>query len=206
MSSATLSPRTSVEEVLRPIARYWWLWVAFGVLSILAGVIALADPGLSLVALGVLFGCWLIAVGFFDVLGGVMAEGAGTARRVLAVLLGVISLTAGVMCLRLPGVGLLALVIVVGAYLIVAGVLQIAGAVGDEQPWLAVALGIVNLVLGILILALPGLSLVTFALLFAIGLLVRGALALWTGLRLRRLRGSARERTVRASTPRAVRP
>ena len=202
--SATLSPRTSIEELLRPIARYWWLWVAFGLLSIVAGAIALANPDLSLVALSVLFGCWLIAVGFFDVLGGVMAEGADTARRVLAVLLGVISLIAGVMCLRLPGAGLLALVIVVGAYLIVAGVLQIAGAVGDDQPWLAFAMGVVNLVLGILILALPDLSLVTFALLFGIGLVVRGALAVWVGLQLRRVRRGARDRTIRGSTPRAV--
>jgi uncharacterized membrane protein HdeD (DUF308 family) len=204
--SATLSARTSVEELLRPIARYWWLWAAFGLLSIVAGVIALANLDLSLVALGVLFGCWLIAVGFFDVLGGVMAEDAGTTRRVLAVLLGVISLIAGVMCLRLPSAGLLALVIVVGAYLIVAGALQIAGAVGDDQPLVGFGLGVVNLVLGILILALPSLSLVTFALLFGIGLLVRGAVALWAGLRLRRLRPGARDRTVRGSTPRAVGP
>ena len=153
-----------------------------------------------------LFGCWLIAVGFFDVLGGVIAEDAGTARRVLAVLLGVISLIAGVMCLRLPGVGLLALVIVVGAYLVVAGVLQIASAVGDDQPWMGDVLGVVNLVLGILILALPDLSIVTFAILFGIGLVVRGAVALWVGLRLRRLRPAARDRTVRGSTPRAVGP
>ena len=204
--SATLSPRTSVEELLRPIARYWWLWAAFGVLSIVAGAIALADLNLSLVALGVLFGCWLIAVGFFDVLGGVIAEDAGTARRVLAVLLGVISLIAGVMCLRLPGVGLLALVIVVGAYLVVAGVLQIASAVGDDQPWMGYVLGVVNLVLGILILALPDLGIVTFAILFGIGLVVRGAVALWVGLRLRRLRPAARDRPVRGSTPRAVEP
>ncbi len=204
--SATLSPRTSVEELLRPVARYWWLWAAFGVLSIVAGAIALADLNLSLVALGVLFGCWLIAVGFFDVLGGVMAEDAGTARRVFAVLLGVISLIAGVMCLRLPGVGLLALVIVAGAYLVVAGVLQIAIAVGDDQPWMGYVLGVVNLVLGILILALPDLGIVTFAVLFGIGLVVRGAVALWVGLRLRRLRPAARDRPVRGSTPRAVGP
>ncbi len=204
--SATLSPSTSVEELLRPIARYWWLWAAFGVLSIVAGAIALADLNLSLVALGVLFGCWLIAVGFFDVLAGVTAEDAGTARRVFAVLLGVISLIAGVMCLRLPGVGLLALVIVVGAYLVVAGVLQIASAVGDDQPWMGYVLGVVNLVLGILILALPDLGIVTFAVLFGIGLVVRGAVALWVGLRLRRLRPAARDRPVRGSTPRAVGP
>jgi len=200
---ATPSPRTSVEELLRPIARYWWLWVAFGALSIVAGVIALANLNLSLVALGVLFGCWLIVVGFFDVLGGVMAEDAGTARRVLAVLLGVISLIAGLMCLRLPGAGLLALVIVVGSYLIVAGVLQMAGAVDDDQRWVGFALGLVNIALGILILALPSVSIVTFALLFGIGLVVRGAVALWVGLRLRRLR-PAPAATVRRSTPRAV--
>jgi uncharacterized membrane protein HdeD (DUF308 family) len=200
---ATPSPRTSVEELLRPIARYWWLWAAFGALSIVVGVIALANLNLSLVALGVLFGCWLIVVGFFDVLGGVMAEDAGTARRVLAVLLGVISLIAGLMCLRLPGAGLLALVIVVGSYLIVAGVLQMAGAVDDDQRWVGLALGLVNIALGILILALPSVSIVTFALLFGIGLVVRGAVALWVGLRLRRLH-PARAATVRGSTPRAV--
>jgi uncharacterized membrane protein HdeD (DUF308 family) len=200
---ATPSPRTSVEELLRPIARYWWLWAAFGALSIVAGVIALANLNLSLVALGVLFGCWLIVVGFFDVLGGVMAEDAGTARRVLAVLLGVISLIAGLMCLRLPEAGLLALVIVVGSYLIVSGVLQMAGAVDDDQRWVGFALGLVNIALGILILALPSVSIVTFALLFGIGLVVRGAVALWVGLRLRRLR-PAPAATVRRSTPRAV--
>jgi uncharacterized membrane protein HdeD (DUF308 family) len=200
---ATPSPRTSFEELLRPIARYWWLWAAFGALSIVAGVIALANLNLSLVALGVLFGCWLIVVGFFDVLGGVMAEDAGTARRVLAVLLGVISLIAGLMCLRLPEAGLLALVIVVGSYLIVSGVLQMAGAVDDDQRWVGLALGFVNIALGILILALPSVSIVTFALLFGIGLVVRGAVALWVGLRLRRLR-PARAATVRGSAPRAV--
>ena len=100
------------------------------------------------------------------------------------------------MRLRLPGAGLLALVIVVGAYLVVAGVLQIASAVGEDQPWVGYALGVVNLVLGILILALPGIGIVTFAVLFGIGLVVRGAVALWVGLRLRRLRPAALDRTV----------
>jgi short repeat uncharacterized protein DUF308 len=193
---ATPSPRPSFEELLRPIARYWWLWAAFGALSIVAGVIALANLNLSLVALGVLFGCWLIVVGFFDVLGGVMAEDAGTARRVLAVLLGVISLIAGLMCLRLPGAGVLALVIVAGAYLVVSGVLQVAAAVGDDHPGLGVALGLANLVLGVIILALPGLSLVTFAVLFGIGLVLRGAVALAVAVRLRRLRAHPAARAV----------
>ena len=202
--SAVVPSRLSIEDVLRPIARYWWLWAAFGVISMVAGVIALANPGLSLVAIGILFGCWLIVVGFFDVLGGVAADDAPAARRVVAVLLGVVSLIAGLMCLRLPNAGVLALVIVAGAYLVVAGVLQIAGAVGDDQPGLVLALGLANLVLGVLILALPGLSLVTFAVLFGIGLILRGAVALAVALRLRRLRAHPTVRSAPRSSARTV--
>ena len=198
MSAVMPSSRMSIEDLLRPVARYWWLWGMFGVLSIAAGVIALANPGLSLVALGVLFGVWLIMVGFFDLLAGLTADDAGTARRVFAVVLGVISLIAGVMSLRLPGAGLLALVVVVGSYLIVAGALQIASAVGDEHPALVVAIGLVNLVVGVLILALPDISMVTFALLFGIALIVRGAVALATAVQLRRLSSPSEARTARA--------
>jgi hypothetical protein len=202
--SAAVPFRPSVEDVLRPVSRYWWLWAVFGVLSIVAGVIALANPGLSLVAIGILFGCWLIVTGFFDVLAGVAADDASAARRVVAVLLGVVSLIAGLMCLRLPGAGVLALVIVAGSYLIVSGVLLLAAAVGDDQPGLAIALGLANLVLGVLILALPQLSLVTFAVLFGIGLILRGAVALAAAVRLRRLGAHRTARAVPRSSARAV--
>ena len=194
-------PRISIEDLLRPVARYWWLWALFGALTIVAGVIALANPGLSLLAIALLFGCWLIVVGFFDVLAGLTATNADTARRVFAVLLGVVSLIAGVICLRLPDAGLFTLVVVTGVYLIVAGVLNIASSLGDDQPWLVFALGAANLVLGVVILALPEISLVTFALLFGLGLIVRGAVAVAVALRLRRLRQAPTEtRTVPRST------
>jgi uncharacterized membrane protein HdeD (DUF308 family) len=87
---------------------------------------------------------------------------------------------------------------VVGSYLIVAGALQIASAVGDEHPALVVAIGLVNLVVGVLILALPDISMVTFALLFGIALIVRGAVALATAVQLRRLSSPSEARTARA--------
>jgi uncharacterized membrane protein HdeD (DUF308 family) len=76
-------------------------------------------------------------------------------------------------------------------YLIVAGVLTLAGAFGNPWPWPNVLLGLLNLVLGIVILAIPGVSLVTFALLFGIGLVVRGVLAVADGIHLRRLRATS---------------
>jgi uncharacterized membrane protein HdeD (DUF308 family) len=191
---------SSIEDVLRPIARYWWLWALFGVLSVIAGVIALANPGLSLLTIALLFGCYLIVAGFFDVLAGLTADDADAARRVFAVLLGVLALIAGVIVLVRPGTGLLALVLVVGVYLIVAGVLELASAFSDPQPWLGALLGLLNIVLGIVILAIPRLSLVTFAVLFGIGLIVRGAVAIAEGIRLRRLRAPEATRARPSST------
>jgi uncharacterized membrane protein HdeD (DUF308 family) len=119
---------------------------------------------------------------------------------VFGVLVGVLALIAGLIVLVRPGAGLLALVWVVGVYLIVAGVLQLAGAFSEPQPWLGALLGVLDIVLGIIILAVPGLGLVTFAVLFGIGLVVRGAVAVAEGIRLRRRRAPQATETHLTST------
>jgi uncharacterized membrane protein HdeD (DUF308 family) len=202
--SAAPATDSPFDDLLRGIARYWWLWVLFGVLSVAAGIVALVNPSLSLLAIALLFGISLIVAGFFDVLAGFTADHADTARRVFAVLLGVLALIAGVICLRRPGAGLLALVLIIGTYLIVAGVLQLAASIGTPSPWLGVLLGAVNVVLGILILSLPGISLVTFAVLFGISLVVRGVFAVVEGMRLRRLAAPERAGARPPSTARPV--
>jgi uncharacterized membrane protein HdeD (DUF308 family) len=199
-SDPTAGTRSSIEDLLRPVARYWWLWVLFGLLTIAAGVVALANPGLSLLTIALLFGCYLIVGGFFDVLAGLSTDDADAARRVFAVLLGVLALIAGVLVLVRPGNGLVALVLIVGVYLIVAGALTLASAFGHPRPWPAALLGVLDIALGIVILAIPGVSLVTFALLFGIGLVVRGVLAVADGLYLRRLRARAERRARQTST------
>jgi hypothetical protein len=201
--STTTPLRSPLADLLRPIARYWWLWVVFGILSVVAGAVALINPGLSLLAIALLFGCYLIVAGFFDLLAGVTATDADPLRRIFAVVLAILSLMAGVVCLLRPGTGLFALVVVVGVFLVMAGVIELARAVGDETPWLTAALGLADLVIGIVILAIPGIGLVTFALLFGIGLLVRGGVAIAAGLQLRRLASPVR--TATGSTVRAAR-
>ena len=62
-----------------------------------------------------------------------------------------------------------------------------------------------NLVLGIVILAVPELGLVTFALLVGISLVARGAVAIAAGLKLRRLVGVSESRTAPSSSVRAAR-
>ena len=124
--SAAAAPRSSIDDLFRPVARSWWLWVLFGVLSIVAGVIALINPDLSLLAIAILFGSYLIVAGFFDLLAGVTATDVDTMRRVFAVVLAILSLIAGVVCLLRPGTGVVALVIILGVFLVIAGVIQLA--------------------------------------------------------------------------------
>ena len=79
MSAATES-RSPIEDLLEPAARSWWLWMLFGVLSVAAGVIALIDPGLSLLAIAILFGSYLIVSGIFELMAGVTAREADSQR------------------------------------------------------------------------------------------------------------------------------
>jgi uncharacterized membrane protein HdeD (DUF308 family) len=202
MSAATASRSpiegSPIEELLEPAARSWWLWMLFGVLSVAAGVIALIDPGLSLLAIAILFGSYLIVSGIFELMAGVTAREADTTRRVFAVVLAILSLIAGIICLLRPGTGILALVLVLGVFLVMSGVIQLAGAVSDDMPWLSAGVALIDLVLGIIILAVPDIGLITLALLFGISLVARGAVSIAVGWRLRRL--GKRDRSQRAGT------
>jgi uncharacterized membrane protein HdeD (DUF308 family) len=50
--------------------RGWW--IAFGALSVIAGIVVTATPVNSVTVLAVLLGIWLIVIGFFEIIAGIM--------------------------------------------------------------------------------------------------------------------------------------
>ncbi len=50
--------------------RAWW--IAFGALSLIAGIVVAATPVSSLTVLTVLLGVWFIVMGIFEIIGGLM--------------------------------------------------------------------------------------------------------------------------------------
>ncbi len=50
--------------------RAWW--IAFGVISLIAGIVVAATPDSSLTFLAVLLGIWFIIMGIFEIIGGFM--------------------------------------------------------------------------------------------------------------------------------------
>jgi uncharacterized membrane protein HdeD (DUF308 family) len=173
---------STVSEV--PAAgRNWWLFLVVGLVSIVAGVLAIVYPDITLLALGIFAGVGLLFAGAMEIADAI----AGTPEsQVLSAIVGVLAIVAGLICLRRPGESLLALVVVLGIYLVVAGIVRFIRSFSqleDRAPQMG--LGIIDAILGILILSLPELSLVTLAVLFAISLLVRGAFQVFVAFKLR---------------------
>jgi uncharacterized membrane protein HdeD (DUF308 family) len=171
-----------ISEV-QPIGHNWWLFLVLGLVSIVAGILAIVYPDITLLALGLFVGISLLVTG---VLGIIEAIAGPPDERALNAVVGVLAVVAGLICIRRPGESLLALIVVLGIYLVVTGGITFVRAFADlEDRALRLALAIIDIVLGILILSLPELSLVTLAVLFAISLLVRGVFACLTAFRLR---------------------
>ena len=177
----------TVSEV-PPLGRNWWLFLIVGLVSVVAGILAIVYPDITLLALGIFAGVGLLFAGGLEIAEAIAGDEEG---RVLSAIVGVLSVVAGLICLRRPGESLLAIVVVLGIYLVVVGIVRFIRSFSTlEDRALQMALGIIDVILGILILSLPELSLVTLAILFAISLLARGVFAIITAFRLRGLRHS----------------
>ncbi len=59
--------------------RGWW--IAFGVISVIAGIVVIATPVTSLTVLAVLLGIWFIVMGIFEIIGGIMLRRAVSAAE-----------------------------------------------------------------------------------------------------------------------------
>jgi uncharacterized membrane protein HdeD (DUF308 family) len=167
------------------VAKNWWLFVLLGAISVVVGVLAIAWPDITLLTLGIFFGIYLMVAAILEIIDAIFGEPGG---RALSAILGVITLIAGVICFRRPGESLLAIVIVVGVYLIAEGVFRIVRALGSEgRRWWGVAIGALDAIVGIVIISWPGIGLVTLAVFFAVSMLVRGIFSIVIGLKLRSL-------------------
>ena len=186
------------------IAKEWWMLAVLGVASLVCGVLAIVYPDVTLLAVGIIFGFYLLMAGVFELVEAIVGD---PASRALSAIVGVVALIAGLICLRRPGDSLLALVVVLGAFLIVTGIARLVRAFAsvEHRGWSLLS-AVVDLILGILILSWPDESLVTLAVFFGISLIFRGVFALVAAFQLRKLRkgGSAGHGAADLRRPRLI--
>jgi len=102
----------------------WWLALV-GALGIAAGIIAFLWPGKTAFALVIMIGAWALTIGIFEIIGAIRLRHEIDDEWWL-IAAGILSVLFGLAVLLSPGAGALAIVWVIAAYAVIAGVLMVA--------------------------------------------------------------------------------
>jgi len=198
----TVGPQPGPADVLARLGRHWGWIMAFGTITLLAGVATLAWPGRTLIVVAVLFGIQLTVTGIFRFVAAFASDDLTGGTRVLLAVLGVLSLIIGLYAVRHVLITLLALALLLGIFWIINGAVELFMALSlpelENRAWTGV-MGIVSIVAGVVVLAYPGISLLVLAVVLSIWLLFYGVMQITLALRLRSLAHRAGVRAVHAA-------
>ena len=179
---------------LRALGARWWMLVVRGIAAMLLGVIALAWPAISLLALMLLWATYALLDGVASVAVAVRAGGEGR-RWGWMLVEGVVGIGAAVITVLWPAITALVLLMVIAVRAVLTGIAEIAAAIELRRvirgEWMLAVSGLLSIGFGVVTMILPGpsaLALVTILGLYAV---VFGALL--TGLGFSVHRGAARQ-------------
>jgi uncharacterized membrane protein HdeD (DUF308 family) len=150
--------RKLTRDAAQQLARNWWVLLLNGATLVVAGVLIFSIDW-TIRDLATFIGALFIFQGLAEAL----TSGIDARVRRANVLSGLLSIAAGIVIIAWPKPGLLAVAIILGAWLIVSGSIAITGAFAVRrfmpQWWLMLILGLLEVPLGLLALADPGATL-----------------------------------------------
>ena len=165
----------------------WWVVGLLGLLSIIAGVLALAYPDITLLVLGLIVGINLVLIGVTWI-ALATTEDQSEGGRILRFFVGFFATLAGLICLVRPGAGVLALLLALSFWFIITGIADLARAMDEPgHRVIAAILGVIGIAAGVIIVANPDIGLTTLALLGGIAFIVRGTVEVMAAFYMRRL-------------------
>jgi uncharacterized membrane protein HdeD (DUF308 family) len=103
----------------------WWTLMLEGIVSLIAGGAAMVVPGLTAIALLYIIAAWAVVTGALEISAAIRLRRQITGEWFLA-LTGVLSIVFGIAVLLRPGLGALAVLLWIGAYAVLFGVLLVA--------------------------------------------------------------------------------
>jgi uncharacterized membrane protein HdeD (DUF308 family) len=109
----------------RRALEHWWMLLIVGLMGIATGVIAFGWPGITALALLYLIAAWALVIGVFEIVAAIRLRKVITGEWLLA-LGGIASVALGILLILYPGPGALVMILWIGAYALVAGVLLVA--------------------------------------------------------------------------------
>ena len=162
--------------------------IARGVLALIVGIIAIAWPSVTILALVILFAVYCFMDSIIEASRAFSSDGAGPVIGHL--LLALIDVAAGVVAIVWPGPTALVLVIVVAVWAFVSGFAELfaafqSGETAGTRAFFILA-GLVSIAFGVVLVARPDIGAVTLALLFGLDSMIYGVSMIVVGIEGRR--------------------
>ncbi|WP_296950535.1 HdeD family acid-resistance protein [uncultured Massilia sp.] len=166
----------------------WRMLALRGVAAILFAVLCIGWPLLSLMLLIALFAAYALLSGFASLAAGMNRRGSDDGR-VAALLLGAVSIGAGLVAMSRPGLTALALVLLMGANALVTGAIDVLLAVrlrtSAARAWLLALAGGTAIAFGAIVFTYPGAGALAMLWLVSLYAFLSGAFLLALALHVR---------------------
>jgi uncharacterized membrane protein HdeD (DUF308 family) len=178
--------------VVHTLQLNWWLLALRGLVAVLFGVLAFMWPGATLITLVWLFGAFALVNGILSL---VLAAKTpkGYPKMGSLILGGLLGILAGLLAFVMPGITALGLLILIAAWAIATGVMDLVAAVRLRKvinnEWLLVLAGIASVVFGVLLLLQPAAGALVLIWWIGAWALVLGFLLMILAFRMRNWKG-----------------
>ena len=177
-------------DVVAAVGRSWGWMLAFGILSVILGIMVMAWPDATVKVVAFLLGFELFIAGIYSLVRAFTPGGEG--ERVLLAVLGVLGILVGVLVLRNLFETVAILVLLLGLYWLIHGIIEFFVALFDRTPpgrWWVVFSGLLSFVAGVILLAWPAPTLLVIVWVIGLFLLIYGLMAIVAAFAARSMRG-----------------
>ena len=175
---------SSAGQALQPRHNSTW-FLGVGLIDVVAGLFAIAWPGVTVLALALLFGLLVLLAGVVSISMGLLVRRSG-GDSLVPFVVGGVALIAGIICLVHPGAGVFAIILGCALWFLMTGLGELA--LARTQPPMRIwflGMGILSLIAALILIVNPGVAIATVGLIAGISFLIRGAGELSIGWRLR---------------------
>ena len=183
-------PTFAEQNLAAALGRNWWLLLVRGLVAIVFALLTWAQPGVSLAALVLVFGIYVLADGLLGVWSAI-AKRRDNRHWWLLLLWGLVGIVVGVMTFIMPGITGLVLLMYIAAWAVITGVLQIVAAIRLRKEikgdWLLILSGLVSVAFGVLLFLQPGAGALAVAWIIAAYAFIFGVLMVLLAFKVRKL-------------------
>ena len=183
-------PTFAEQNLAAALGRNWWLLLVRGLVAIVFALLTWAQPGVSLAALVLVFGIYVLADGLLGVWSAI-AKRRDNRHWWLLLLWGLVGIVVGVMTFIMPGITGLVLLMYIAAWAVITGVLQIVAAIRLRKEikgeWLMILSGLVSVAFGVLLFLQPGAGALAVAWIIAAYAFIFGVLLVLLAFKVRKL-------------------